>query len=241
MFLNSLDWMHQLLDSKLFALIFAEFSDSVDEQQHQDMAVSAYLSILTDINSQTIQFERMRQLAPALSSPDEATNLFRSTGDGTKWSIQEPDVGWVKSTVKMATQWQHLCAVNDNLSSIRHCVELLDKMMDHVAHDDVKHIREVLERIDFLTSEFEILTLLDTPGLFELADQIHGCLPLLQVPTVHMVCEESLDLMDWLRSMPDVKTPTNMHVCFDNALHLLGTPTNKHALTHCLCTGFSGY
>eukprot|EP01052_Picozoa_sp_SAG31_P009052 SAG31_NODE_468_length_15250_cov_5.304138_6_plen_1372_part_00 len=203
-YLQSLDWLHSLLESKLFGLVFSECTASVNAPERLQEAASAYAGILADIESQSAKFARMRQLSPLLEIRAETEHLSRTALHmWSPWSCQEPDAMWCQSMVDVASQWNHLSSVYANLISVRKCVQLLTVFVDQLGKPDVDALFNVLERIDLLTSDFESLTLADAPALFELANQVHWCLPSLDVEIVRLVCEESRDLLDWLRSLRD--------------------------------------
>ena len=208
-FVDSLQWLHSLLESSLFNLLWSEEKQRGTQNLNLLIPTSAsWLKLYVDLKNKNIKFDRMRIIAEHLAKSSERDHIAKTaTGfnqANLKWNIVAPDEAWTADICQTSNEWLHLFAIYNTLPSI---IRILDTLQVFIQPSGIPTLEEAQYAAFQLKQLFESEKFdeqyLSTMERYTIhSKKIDPCLIKLH-PVLFETIVESMELLNWLRESPE--------------------------------------
>ena len=205
-FVDSLEWFLHVMNSKLLSFIWNE-TEGAQVVEKVLVTRRRWQTLFEDIQTQRISFVRLQTLQTFLDEEEEVRMLYRSTrpsedANGVRWELREVDEFKLAAIKKDLDRFSHLKGVLENLDRVE---EVLGYFSNWVKNTESvgalqSHVR-ALRQIG-RENKWEDQTLTDYSKFSEHCEGLHPSL-LIVHPSLFEKMLECMDLLDWLRSLPD--------------------------------------
>ena len=205
-FVDSLEWFLHVMNSKLFDFVWKE----VGGQEGVEKILTTrkrWQSVFSEVQSKSVTFVRLQTLMKFFGGDEEERILYRSTrpaseGEDVAWDLREVDENELAVIKESLDRFVHLEGVIKNLEAIE---DILGYFPNWVKSDRSvarmqSHVKELRNTVK--NTEWEDQTLADYQKFARDCEGLHPSF-LIVHPSLFEKMLETMDLLDWLRSLPD--------------------------------------
>ena len=205
-FVDSLEWFLHVMNSKLFAFIW-EGTGGAAVIEKILVTRRRWQTVFDEIQTRSVTFVRLQTLLKFLGEEEEEKVLYRSTRPADKegdvrWELREIDEGELAVVKEHLSQFSHLEGVLQNLDTIEDVLGYFSNWVKTtqsvgVMQSCVKSLRQIAR-----DNKWEDQTLADYKKFATHCEGIHPSLLIVHSSLFEKMLE-CMDLLDWLRSLPD--------------------------------------